>query len=242
MEPQEEEKHHEDSDESSPVRSRTRTKKSTRRKDDSESASPSKSRSPVKKTKSRTRPKREIEAEYAKKYEKFAKKKAYDVPISQWNVNGTKSTTTVSKMLSKHKVLLVSNVAYHGSLAKDHFEEFQFLAKEFKKDLGFLLFPCIDFKGVNDDEETMSENFAGTIKDQWVKDWNISICERVMVNGDDGTHPVIAHLKEIAGKHGKKIGLLKWNFDKFIINHEGEVEAYYIAKGNADAFTIKTPK
>lgn len=71
-------------------------------------------------------------------------------------------------------------------------------------------------------------------------EFSLPISERILVNGDEGTHPIIAHLKLINVKRGKKHGLVKWNFDKWILNQEGEVVAYYLAKG--DAAKVKTPQ
>ena len=51
---------------------------------------------------------------------------------------------------------------------------------------------------------------------------NYPIFEKIVVNGDD-THPIYANLKAMARtESGGKVDTLKWNFDKFLVQPDGD--------------------
>jgi glutathione peroxidase len=124
------------------------------------------------------------------------------------------------------KVLLISNIAMNCGHAKVHFREFKELAEEFGSDLEIMLFPSNSFN--QQPESDSQQDVAIKIRDK--HEWDHHVYEKVLVNSGDATHPLIAHLKDNSGKNGKGMGLVKWNFDKWIVNQAGKMVNYSTGK------------
>lgn len=116
----------------------------------------------------------------------------------------------------KGKVVVIVNVASKCGFTPQY-KELEELNKKFEgRDVQILGFPCNQFgsQEPGSDEEIQSFcslNYGVTFP----------VLQKVEVNGEN-THPVYKYLKS------KKSGLLgltriKWNFEKFLINKEGEV-------------------
>ncbi|KAL9251770.1 putative glutathione peroxidase 7, chloroplastic [Drosera capensis] len=120
----------------------------------------------------------------------------------------------------KGKVLLIVNVASRCGLTSSNYTELAQLYEKYKAQ-GFeiLAFPCNQFGGQEPGTNTEIKQFACTrFKAEY------PIFDKVEVNGPY-TAPVYQFLKSSAG--GFLGDLIKWNFEKFLVNKDGKVVERY---------------
>lgn len=120
----------------------------------------------------------------------------------------------------KGKVLLIVNVASRCGLTSSNYTELSHLYEKYKAQ-GFeiLAFPCNQFGGQEPGSNPEIKNFACTrFKAEF------PIFDKVDVNGPN-TAPVYQFLKSSAG--GFLGDLIKWNFEKFLVDKNGKVVERY---------------
>ncbi|CAH9092366.1 unnamed protein product [Cuscuta europaea] len=126
----------------------------------------------------------------------------------------------VSLSKYKGKVLLIVNVASKCGLTNSNYSELSHLYEKYKSQ-GFeiLAFPCNQFGGQEPGSNEEIKQFACTrFKAEF------PIFDKVDVNGSN-TAPVYQFLKASAG--GFLGGLIKWNFEKFLVDKNGKVVERY---------------
>lgn len=113
----------------------------------------------------------------------------------------------------KGQPLIIVNTASKCGLAPQ-LEGLENLYKKYKdQGLVVLGFPCNQFLGQEPLEGKEIEKFC-----QLNYDVTFPVFDKVKVNGKE-THPLYHYLKEETG--GK---MIKWNYTKFLINQQGEVQ------------------
>ncbi|KAL9233932.1 hypothetical protein vseg_008864 [Gypsophila vaccaria] len=120
----------------------------------------------------------------------------------------------------KGKVLLIVNVASKCGLTSSNYTELSHVYEKYKPQ-GFeiLAFPCNQFGGQEPGSNPEIKNFACTkFKAEF------PIFDKVDVNGPN-TAPVYQFLKSSAG--GFLGDLIKWNFEKFLVDKNGKVVERY---------------
>ncbi|ONI32940.1 hypothetical protein PRUPE_1G395200 [Prunus persica] len=120
----------------------------------------------------------------------------------------------------KGKVLLIVNVASKCGLTSSNYSELSHLYEKYKTQ-GFeiLAFPCNQFGGQEPGSNPEIKQFACTrFKAEF------PIFDKVDVNGPS-TAPVYQFLKSSAG--GFLGDLVKWNFEKFLVDKNGKVVERY---------------
>lgn len=120
----------------------------------------------------------------------------------------------------KGKVLLIVNVASRCGLTSSNYTELSQVYEKYKPQ-GFeiLAFPCNQFGGQEPGSNPEIKNFACTrFKAEF------PIFDKVDVNGPS-TAPVYQFLKSSAG--GFLGDLIKWNFEKFLVDKNGKVVERY---------------
>ncbi|KAL1544675.1 Glutathione peroxidase 7 [Salvia divinorum] len=124
--------------------------------------------------------------------------------------------------LSKFKgsVLLIVNVASRCGLTSSNYTELSQIYEKYKpQGLEILAFPCNQFGGQEPGSNRDIKNFACTrFKAEF------PIFDKVDVNGPN-TAPVYQFLKSNAG--GFLGDLVKWNFEKFLVDKDGKVVERY---------------
>ncbi|KAK9279090.1 hypothetical protein L1049_012765 [Liquidambar formosana] len=126
----------------------------------------------------------------------------------------------VSLSKFKGKVLLIVNVASKCGLTKSNYSELSHIYEKYKPQ-GFeiLAFPCNQFGGQEPGSNPEIKQFACTrFKAEF------PIFDKVDVNGPN-TAPVYQFLKSSAG--GFLGDLIKWNFEKFLVDKNGKVVERY---------------
>ncbi|KAF8035657.1 hypothetical protein BT93_C1630 [Corymbia citriodora subsp. variegata] len=126
----------------------------------------------------------------------------------------------VSLSKFKGKVLLIVNVASKCGLTTSNYKELSHIYEKYKTQ-GFeiLAFPCNQFGGQEPGSNPDIKQFACTrFKAEF------PIFDKVDVNGP-GTVPVYQFLKSSAG--GFLGDLIKWNFEKFLVDKNGKVVERY---------------
>ncbi|KAK8660846.1 hypothetical protein V6N13_051754 [Hibiscus sabdariffa] len=126
--------------------------------------------------------------------------------------------TPLSKF--KGKVLLIVNVASKCGLTTSNYSELSHIYDKYKNQ-GFeiLAFPCNQFGGQEPGSNDQIKKFACTrFKAEF------PIFDKVDVNGPN-TAPVYKFLKSSAG--GFFGDLVKWNFEKFLVDKNGKVVERY---------------
>lgn len=120
----------------------------------------------------------------------------------------------------KGKVLLVVNVASKCGLTTSNYSELSNLYEKYKpQGLEILAFPCNQFGGQEPGSNSEIKQFACTkFKAEF------PIFDKVDVNGPN-TAPVYQFLKSSAG--GFLGDLIKWNFEKFLVDKNGKVVERY---------------
>jgi glutathione peroxidase len=139
----------------------------------------------------------------------------WDVPISMY-LNGSESQTTIRDQMIGMKCVLFVNVASKCGHTKPHYTQMVDLHEKYaSKGFQIFAFPCNQFGS----QESKPADFVA----HWAKSTyqvGFPIFEKIEVNGAK-THPVFKDLKE-------KVGLqsCKWNFEKFLVNSDGEVKLH----------------
>ncbi|XP_031122279.1 probable phospholipid hydroperoxide glutathione peroxidase [Ipomoea triloba] len=126
----------------------------------------------------------------------------------------------VSLSKFKGKVLLIVNVASKCGLTTSNYSELSHIYEKYKTQ-GFeiLAFPCNQFGGQEPGSNEQIKQFACTrFKAEF------PIFDKVDVNGPN-TAPVYQFLKSNAG--GFLGDLIKWNFEKFLVDKNGKVVERY---------------
>ncbi|KAF7817310.1 phospholipid hydroperoxide glutathione peroxidase 1, chloroplastic [Senna tora] len=126
----------------------------------------------------------------------------------------------VSLSKFKGKVLLIVNVASRCGLTSSNYSELQHIYEKYKTQ-GFeiLAFPCNQFGGQEPGSNPEIKKFACTrFKAEF------PIFDKVDVNGPN-TAPLYQFLKSSAG--GLLGDLVKWNFEKFLVDKNGKVVNRY---------------
>lgn len=126
------------------------------------------------------------------------------------------------KQLKGKKVLIVNTASKCGYTPQ--FEDLQKLYDKYKNDDFVIIgFPSNDF--LHQDPGT-----NGEIKSFCTKNYGVSfqMMEKIKVKGKD-KHPVYKWLteKELNGKTNSRI---KWNFQKYLIDENGELQNYFRSK------------
>merc|ERR1712216_809386 len=120
------------------------------------------------------------------------------------------------------KVLLVTNVASNCGFTASNYKDLVELYDRFKGgDFELLAFPCNQFGGQEPGSNDQIKDFT--------KKYGVEfpVTEKVNVNGPD-THPFFKYLKE----KGPKSFLgndAKWNFEKFLVDKDGNVVKRYLS-------------
>jgi glutathione peroxidase len=128
----------------------------------------------------------------------------------------------------KGKVALVVNVASKCGLTPQY-EQLEQLQKSYA-DRGFTVLgvPCNQFMGQEpgtaDEIATFCSSTYGV---------TFPLTEKVEVNGE-GRHPLYAELTPVADAEGVN-GDIRWNFEKFLVDRDGEVVARFHPKTAPDA-------
>jgi len=123
----------------------------------------------------------------------------------------------VSMSTFKGDVLLLANVASAWGLTKKNYTDFVSLHEKYAdRGLKILAFPCNQFggqePGTHEEILTFVEKFNARDK--------LVFFEKADVNGSNARE-VFSFLKEkIAFDNGEK-GNIRWNFGKFLVDHEG---------------------
>ncbi|XP_066376939.1 probable phospholipid hydroperoxide glutathione peroxidase [Miscanthus floridulus] len=120
----------------------------------------------------------------------------------------------------KNKVLLIVNVASQCGLTTANYTELSHIYEKYKTQ-GFeiLAFPCNQFGAQEPGSNTQIKQFACTrFKAEF------PIFDKVDVNGPN-TAPIYKFLKSSAG--GFLGDLVKWNFEKFLVDKNGKVIERY---------------
>ncbi|XP_020090839.1 probable phospholipid hydroperoxide glutathione peroxidase [Ananas comosus] len=126
----------------------------------------------------------------------------------------------VSLSKFKGKALLIVNVASKCGLTSSNYTELSHLYEKYKSQ-GFeiLAFPCNQFGGQEPGSNSEIKQFACTrFKAEF------PIFDKVDVNGPN-TAPIYQFLKSSAG--GFLGDLIKWNFEKFLVDKNGKVVERY---------------
>lgn len=120
----------------------------------------------------------------------------------------------------KGSVLLIVNVASRCGLTSSNYTELSQIYEKYKtQGLEILAFPCNQFGGQEPGSNADIKNFACTrFKAEF------PIFDKVDVNGPN-TAPVYQFLKSNAG--GFLGDLIKWNFEKFLVDKNGKVVERY---------------
>ncbi|XP_022140114.1 probable phospholipid hydroperoxide glutathione peroxidase [Momordica charantia] len=126
----------------------------------------------------------------------------------------------VSLSKFKGKVLLIVNVASRCGLTTANYSELSHLYEKYKaQGLEILAFPCNQFGGQEPGSNPEIKQFAcSRFKAEF------PIFDKVDVNGPN-TAPVYQFLKSNAG--GFLGDLIKWNFEKFLVDKNGKVVERY---------------
>ena len=117
------------------------------------------------------------------------------------------------------QVVMVVNVASKCGLTPQY-EKLEALQREYG-DRGFTVlgFPCNQFAG-------QEPGSGDDIKEFCSMTYGVSfpLMEKVKVNGRN-RHPLYAELASVADGNGKA-GRVKWNFEKFVVQPDGQVQRF----------------
>jgi glutathione peroxidase len=123
----------------------------------------------------------------------------------------------------RNKKILVVNTASRCGYTPQY-AELQELHTRYGDQLVIIGFPANNFKG---QEPGTNEEIAEFCK----KNYGVSfrMAEKVSVAGDD-IHPLFSYLVKEALKKGYEEPVIKWNFTKFLIDEDGDLEAVFSHK------------
>ena len=133
----------------------------------------------------------------------------------------------------KGKVLLVVNTASKCGLTPQ-FDQLEDLYKTYReKGLEIIRFPSSDFAGQEPNDAAGAEQFCKI-------NYGVTfpIMEKIHVKGDE-QHPLYQFLSN-KSENGKVNIAPKWNFQKYLVDKEGNVVDYYLPITKPDAKKIKT--
>ena len=142
-----------------------------------------------------------------------AQKSIHDIEIN--NISGDPIDLTTFK----GKYILFVNVASECGFTPQYagLEE---LHEQFKDDLIVIALPCNQFGGQEPGSEKEIQQFC-------TKNFGVSflLTEKIKVKGE-GQHPLYAWLtnKEL---NGSSSSIVKWNFQKYIVDKDGEFVNYF---------------
>jgi glutathione peroxidase len=134
----------------------------------------------------------------------------YDIEVTQSNGN----TYPLSNI--KGNVLLIINTASHCRFTPQY-QALEELHKKYShQGLMILAFPCNQFANQEPDKGDKIESFC-----QLNYGVTFELHKKIKVNGPDST-PLYQYLKQQAkGIFGTQS--IKWNFTKFLVNHDGSI-------------------
>ncbi len=139
----------------------------------------------------------------------------YDIEINSLEGN------TIDLSNYKDKMLLIVNVASECGFTKQY-EGLQKLYEEYQDNLMIIGVPCNQFGG-------QEPGTASEIQTFCQKNYGVSflMTEKVDVKSNN-QHPLYKWLtsKELNGKSNSSV---KWNFQKYLINDEGQLVDYYFS-------------
>ena len=114
----------------------------------------------------------------------------------------------------KGKIVIVVNTASRCGFTSNY-DGFQELYKEFDPDLEVIAFPCNQFGKQEPLDDSQIKTFCNA------RQITYTLASKIEVNGDSA-HPLYKYLKT-AAKNGAEID---WNFEKFLIDQNGDVTHY----------------
>ncbi len=126
------------------------------------------------------------------------------------------------------KVTLVVNVASKCGLTPQYKQLEQVHTRYNEKGFSVVGVPCNQFLG---QEPGTSEEIATFCSTNYGVTFPLT--EKIEVNGDN-RHPLYAALTPVADSEGES-GDIRWNFEKFLVNRNGEVVARFHPKTMPDA-------
>jgi len=133
----------------------------------------------------------------------------------------------------KGSVLLCANVASQWGLTNQNYTEFSQLVDEYKDNgLKILLFPCNQFGA---QESGSHEDILKFVDDNYQASHKFTWFEKGHVNGADTRDTFSILKKNLPNNDGTND--IRWNFAKFLIDHEGKPYKRYSPK--ASPFTMK---
>lgn len=118
------------------------------------------------------------------------------------------------------KALLIVNVASRCGLTPQYADLQDLHEKYAKKGLAILAFPCNQFGGQEPGTPTEIASFC---EDKYGVEFDLF--EKLNVNGEE-RHPLYEYLTKLETKPQKK-GDIQWNFEKFVVDREGNVIARF---------------
>ncbi|WP_419763746.1 MAG: glutathione peroxidase [Arcobacter sp.] len=149
----------------------------------------------------------------------FAQTSIYDIKVK------TIDNEEISLSKYKNRVMLIVNVASKCGFTYQYEGLEKLHDKYASKGLSVLGFPCNQF--LNQEPGTQKE-----IKEFCSLTYGVEfdMFSKIDVNGDDA-HPLYKYLKSTkSGLLG--MGVIKWNFTKFLVNKDGEVVKRYSPSTN----------
>jgi glutathione peroxidase len=149
----------------------------------------------------------------------------YDIEINSLEGN------TINLSEFKGKMILIVNVASECGFTKQY-ADLQKLYDEYQDNLMIIGVPCNQFGGQEPGTAAQIQTFCE-------KNFGVSflMTEKVDVKGSN-QHPLYKWLtsKELNGKSSSTV---KWNFQKYLINGEGNLVDYYFSTTNPTSDKIK---
>ncbi len=118
------------------------------------------------------------------------------------------------------KALLIVNVASRCGLTPQYRDLQELHERYAKKGLAILAFPCNQFGGQEPGTPTEIASFC---EENYGVEFELF--EKLNVNGED-RHPLYEYLTKLETKPQKK-GDIQWNFEKFVVDREGNVIARF---------------
>lgn len=132
----------------------------------------------------------------------------------------------------KGKVLMIVNTASKCGFTPQ-FEKLEELHKEYKeKGFEVIGFPSNDFAGQEPNDASGAEEFC-----QLNYGVSFPMMEKVHVKGDD-QHELFQFLSD-KSKNGKVNSTPKWNFHKYLVNKNGDVEDFYYTPTSPTSNKVK---
>lgn len=147
-------------------------------------------------------------------------KKTYDLRTSIYDIKiNSIDGTPIDLKLFMGKNMMFVNVASKCGFTKQY-EELELLSKEYKENLIVVGSPCNQFGSQEPGSELEIQNFC---KDNY--GITFILTEKIDVKGTN-QHPLYKWLtkKEL---NGKKNSNIKWNFQKYLVNSEGNLVDYF---------------